>query len=243
MKNFIKFGIELIIFLLSTIFFPDWLNSLINIPINLKGFALIIGVLLFIIMWLINTYVIPNKPAILDEPLNYDIPKFDLDDSTDKEAIFKIKSVQNLRIYSISSAYWYDVISSINTLHIDQCTILVRNNSQLDSQEFKNEVNLAIKKWKTLLNENKIKHLTILQYNHIPDINYLLVDNKALVLGTNQFSETDSTGQHGDRHPLHIFANSGLKQNYIDKYINHFINYQKYYSNNVIFDSNKTQSN
>ena len=72
MKNFIKFGIELIIFLLSTIFFPDWLNSLINIPINLKGFALIIGVLLFIIMWLINTYVIPNKPAIVDEPLNYD---------------------------------------------------------------------------------------------------------------------------------------------------------------------------
>lgn len=232
MKKYLKIGLDLCIYLLATIFIPDWLISLFQWNISQKTLALIIGSLIFVIVWLIKNYVLSNPSSI---SIN---PTFNFDDSIDKNKILNITHVQNLRIYSISSAYWYDIISSMEGLTVDKCTILIRDNYNLNSQSFKNEVRLTIKKWETLLQSKRIKQLTILQYNHISDTNYLLVDNVALVIGTNQFDDSDSTGQHGDRHPLHIFADTPKKQNYIEKYINQFINYQRYYSNNVIYDSN-----
>lgn len=218
--------------ILCTVFLPDFFISLFNLGIQDKILAIIIGSVILLILFLLKLIIFPSTNE-------FDSLEIIQQNNRDYKRILKIREIHTLRIYSISSAYWNDIFSKFGDLKIDQCIIMVRNDKRLASEPYNNELCKAIKKWKEMVeNKKQINHLVIIEYDNIPDINYVIIDNIALICGLNLFCENDSTFQRGDRTPIHIYGNNKIKCDFINKYIEHFNNYNKYYGGNVIFDSN-----
>lgn len=210
---------------ISTTFLPDLILSLFSLKIETKKISIIIAVLLLIILILIR-YILENRKK--------------LSNSSRVKDYIQNNTINNFKLYAISSAYWQDFISSIDGVNIKNCTILIRNNSQLETDIFRAEVESTITKWKRLRQDGKIQRLIIVTYDHIPDNFFALIDDKIVITGLNDFDPKDSTQQYGSRNPQHIFYDQSEAKSIIKMYNKHFENYVNKYRHNTIYDSNNT---
>lgn len=216
MKNFGKdlfFSImSFLITLLSTSVLPDLFLSAYFPDVDEARLGFFTGlILLFLFYFFRGVYV---------------CYKFTHAKLSDEEKIRNIKHIHVFRLFSISSAYWADLMSSANDIHIDTCIIMIRDTDKLTSNTYRNEINLAIQKWERMKSEHRITNLTIIKYDHIPDFYYAIFDSAAVVTGLNYFDNGDSTGQRGQRDSQHIFADTKEKSKIVQSYINHFENYR-----------------
>lgn len=229
--EYIIAGISYIIMLLSTTFLPDLIGDHFLTSIEKKEIGIIVGTSLLIIFILIKYILDRSIDKSSDNTNHVENPdelstKSDIDSSeTDKDKIFKLTHIHTFRLYAISSAYWVDLISSMENIYIDQCTILIRKVNNFTTKKYEEEVNLSIEKWRRLKDQGKITRLEILEYQHIPDIYYAIFDQTAVVTGLNYFDSLDSTGQHGQRDSLYIFADTTEKTKIVNSYIAQFENY------------------
>lgn len=220
--------------ILCTAILPDLFISLFNLNLEKRKLSIIIGFVVLVILFLL-------KIAIFSDNKEFDSIEFIQDSNKDYKEIIKIREIKILRIYSISSAYWHDIFSRYQSLKIDHCIIMVRNDKRLSSELYENELSKSVEKWKKLVEEKRINRLEIIEYDNIPDINYVIIDKIALICGLNLFCKNDSTYQRGDRSPLHIYGDNEIKKIFIEKYIEHFDNYNQYYIGNVIYDNFKNK--
>ncbi len=207
-------------------FIPDLILRMLNF--SLWGYVITIALaILILIILLLVRYILENKI-----PVNYE-------DIIEIKHWLQDSTIETLLIYATSSAFWLDSISSIKNVHIKQCTVLIRNVRELNSEAYQEEVNRTVDKWKEMRNNNIIEELKIYEFNHIPDHYYGIIDDKILLTGVNVFDENDSTLQYGGREPQTFFDNSDSGKTVIESYKKQFLNYLERYKNNLIYDSKK----
>ncbi len=211
--------------IITSIFIPELLISLFDLSIDVKILGLIFSVLILII-FILTRHIINKKQ-----------PNENSDEEKAKN-ILASHQIENFKLYAISSAYWQDVLNSIENINIKNCTILIRKNDSLNSEIYENEVARTIEKWKVLRIQGKIHSLKIIAYNHIPDHYFALFDKTVIVTGFNNFDETDSTQQYGSRNAHYIFNDDAENDKIIEAFDEHFENYVLQYKNNLVYDSN-----
>lgn len=213
-----------VITLITSILIPELLVSLFDLSIDAKILGLIFSILFLIIFILIRQLI--NKK---NNSTHSDIEKV--------KSILSTQQVDYFKLYAISSAYWQDVLNSIENIKIKNCTVLIRKADSLNTEIYEDEVNRTIEKWKALRRDGKIQRLRIIAYNHIPDNYFALIDKLVVITGLNNFDKTDSTQQHGDRNAFCIFNNT-KNNTIINTFDEHFENYFEQYKNNIVYDSN-----
>ncbi len=150
-----------------------------------------------------------------------------------------------VRIYAASSRYWADMFEGKGTaIHVRKCTVLIRafiaelTGSPLYTRDgYEKQVQEAIAVWKGLRQQGIIERLVIYEYAHIPDHYYGIFDKDELMTGLQIFSETDSTGQYGNRDTRIVYGDSPDHQRQIDLYIKQFDNYTRFYQDKKVYDS------
>ena len=199
------------------------------------------------------TYTVPNVFALIIYFLNNNrikksseskVPTIEIFNDIDsayacffekiKEIKFGKKHIKKLKIYATNSATKARYFIGKDKAIIDECIILLRRLPK--GHEIKNEIfdkNRETQKelWKGAPN---IEHLSIIEYDRISDIWYVICDDKYLMtdLLPYDFCEKDNKLNHSyyisvDKKPIVV-----SDKEYILQYIKHFDNYEKYYNKN-----------
>ena len=199
------------------------------LPTLLASYLEAYETLVFIIVIMILIFVLSLAYIILDKLLIKDnSSQIVIDNYYNK--ISQFSHVNKLRIYVITTT---NVLSFVQRekFTIDQCEILVRytNNEKYCSQSYKTEIESKVTMWKTLVDSGRIKHLTIIGYNNLPDNFFLIFDDKILATDLNNFSSSDISGQEVNLHPCWYNSEISTHKRIINRFINHFDNYLQYY--------------
>lgn len=159
-------------------------------------------------------------------------------DENFKDVLTKVKTIS---AYTVNS---YEIYNKLNTIleqnpqiSIEKIILLVRKkvNEKPDDLQI---LNRNIELWGRLVQENKIKNLTIIAYDHDPDHYYTILGNKILFCGQVLFDKSLPTGTKVDYLPL-VYDNSNkLGKQIIKNYQHHFDNIVKQYqAENTLFNS------
>lgn len=226
-KNKIVDLLSIIIMFIGTSLLPNFISNLLGNRINENILSAIVAVVILIILYLVKK-VLQNS-----NEQNFE------SSSADFSALYGRKFT-TIRLYSINSRYWVGQFKDYD-ISAERCSILVRKHMDNlgDKSRYEKDSDDAMTIWKRLHTEGKIKELKIYEYDHLSDNYYMILDDQALIVGLNNFSKADSTGQDGSRKPRFITASSRSNSEEIKAYIEHFDNYVKYYRKNTKFDSNQ----
>lgn len=159
-------------------------------------------------------------------------------DENFKDVLTKVKTIS---AYTVNS---YEIYNKLNTIleqnpqmSIEKIILLVRKKVNEKSDDLQ-ILNRNIELWGRLVQENKIKKLTIIAYDHDPDHYYTILGNKILFCGQVLFDKSLPTGTKVDYLPL-VYDNSNkLGKQIIKNYQHHFDNIVKQYqAENTLFNS------
>lgn len=148
--------------------------------------------------------------------------------------LIKISNIQKLRIYAISTSNLLSYFEK-ETFSVDHCEILIRftNDEYYCSDSYKSEIAAKVSLWKSLVDTGRIKHLTIVGYNNLPDNYFVIFDDFLMFTDIIDFSSTDVSGQKMLIEPCWYSSADESQQKIIIRYIKHFDNYIKHYTSST----------
>jgi hypothetical protein len=134
------------------------------------------------------------------------------------------RRVGKLRIFAISSQQILSFFRSEDFL-VDTCQLLVRAFDRNDAAhaEFQNQILLAVKDWKRLAVDGKIKTLSIRSYDFFPTEYQVIFDDKAMLSGLYDSAPSDYS-EVLVRHPFHVDGFSADGRSMIHAYSHRFDN-------------------
>jgi len=144
--------------------------------------------------------------------------------------------INELRVYCSSSATILPKIVDEIDLTVDECTVLLRklpNTDDLFNKEVEIETNGLVTRWRTMVTENRIKKLTIVNYDRFSDMWYVIFDKNFLL--TDLFTlNSEKYWHYGLSKNKSSMVVSSITENggkYVSRYIDQFDNYVQYYKN------------
>jgi hypothetical protein len=220
--------------------FSDVFSSILLIDTN-GILAVLVGVTC---LQIISSYVnIKNLNNKIDSQYAHGIRILDNISDAYNVAFKEVKHIKRFRAYCITSSVMAPQFDAYNDLIIDNCTILLRKINQdhyLFSGSVETEIYNQIERWKKMVNDGRIKKLTIVGYDNISDMYYALFDNKLLITDIVNYDINDTCGQSTFRTPLIFSPKTISSRKIIDRYILQFDNYVSYYKRRglLLYDSN-----
>jgi hypothetical protein len=156
-----------------------------------------------------------------------------------------IKHINKLRIYGVTTATIQPKIIDFPELIIDECVVLLKklpDEEGLFNESYEKTKEAAVTRWIELFDNKRIGKLTIAEYDKYPDIWYVIFDNNKLLMDS--FALNDNNIPYDiqkNRSAIIVSSASSAGQGFIDRYINQFDNYEKYYriKHGVMFERNQ----
>lgn len=227
-KNIIQIISFTITILLSS-FLPTFLSTYLNMDSTL--IAILVTLILALILSIIYLCIeFSSKRTQSDQTIINNSSKIVI--SNIHNDLLKISNLHKLRIYAISTSNLLSYFQR-ETFFVDHCEILIRftNDSHYCSESYKAEIEAKISLWKQLVVSGRIKHLTIIGYNNLPDNYFVIFDDILMFTDIVDFSSTDVSGQKMLIKPCWYSSKDDSQKEIIHRYINHFDNYINYYAN------------
>lgn len=149
--------------------------------------------------------------------------------------------MKTISAYTVNS---YEIYNKLNTIleqnprmSIRKVTLLVRKKENETPNDIE-ILNRNIELWKRLVQENRIKELVIIAYDHDPDHYYTILGNRLLFCGQVLFDKSLPTGTKVDYLPLVYDNSTKLGRQIIKNYQHHFDNIvQQYRCEATLFKS------
>jgi len=157
----------------------------------------------------------------------------------------KVKAINKLRIYGITSATLQPKLLDFPDLIINECVVLLKklpDNEGLLNEAYEKTKNAAIARWKELLNNGRVNKLTIVEYDKYPDMWYFICDESHMLSDIFVMNDNDTPYDiQRNRAAKLITSCTELGHAYIMRHINQFDNYVAYYSNKLkpVFEASR----
>lgn len=221
--------ISIILSILFTAILPPLLTNI--IPLEYYPLAIIVTV--FMAVSLILIYLLLN-PANATETIAVKKQTTSFTISQNHPEIASISHINKLRIYAITTTN-IAALFETSSFTVNECVILLRytpSNAFYHPMSYENEIIAKISRWKHMVDIGKIKQLTIIGYDNLPDNWFFAFDDKLLATGLVEFSSSDICGQSMSKIPSWFYNNdpSSDSAKQIQIYLKHFDNFVKYYS-------------
>lgn len=221
--------ISISISIICTAILPSLLTTI--IPLGYYPLAIIVSVFMAILLSLIYLFLNATTTSSNSTVSNFSV-------SRTHPAVASITYVNKLRIYAITTT---NIVALFETMSftVEECVVLVRytpTKNDFYSDNYKNEIDAKIGRWKHMVDIGRIHHLTIIGYDNLPDNYYFIFDDKLLATGLIEFSSKDISGQSMSKTPTWFYSNTNTSDSHSEilSYIEHFDNYVKYHAQHGI---------
>lgn len=148
----------------------------------------------------------------------------------------ELQKVNSVMMYTVNS---HELLGQLNLLFernqqlkINNVIILVRKKDNETPKDME-ILDMNISLWKSWVNKKRIKHLSIIGYDHDPDHYYTIIGDKLVFCGQVFFDPTKPTGTTVNYSPLVFKDDSEIGKKIIQNYQDHFDNVVEHYKKDL----------
>ena len=157
------------------------------------------------------------------------------------------KHINKLRVWGSSTATILPKILDYPELIIDECVVLLRKLPITDdffNSGFESEKMGLIERWKSAARNGMIKNLTIIEYDRLSDIWYIICDNHFVLHDLYIIGNKEHHNHYGlstDKVPIVVSSITENGEKYIFRCVRQFDSYEKYYKEKcgIVYESEK----